>query len=156
MSAERFFHCCQIPLAPGAVIEPGTWGRIINLNHFGDTGSMFTAYRETVLESYRREHCPQKPSRLDGLFGCPDEASMRIYHSAHAPRNLIYEVETVEDEPAVHQGDYMMALFPQPTPPAMQYFREFPLRAADYWSDNGPKPFPEVIAGCAVRVLRRL
>jgi hypothetical protein len=159
VASFTFFHSCPISLGLGSVIEPGNWGRIIDLYTLGDagpSGTIFVAYRETVLESYRRERCLAKPSRLKGLFGCPDEQTIRAYHAAHTPRNVIYEVETIEDGPTHHQGDYMLAVFPPQMHPQMQYVREFPLRAAEYWSDTHPKLHPEILVGCAVRVRRRL
>jgi hypothetical protein len=82
-----FFHLAGIQLAPGSIIEPGNWGRIILA-----TGPQHPEYqREFALENARLAKCPHKPSRLKAAFISVDagEAKNRVeLAEPHAPSHL--------------------------------------------------------------------
>jgi hypothetical protein len=101
------FHSAPIKLAPGSVILPGNYGRIIQA-----TGTSHSRWsREVALEQIRTEHYPSKPSRLHSCFACTEEAAMRFYVSAMANKGpnlwpLLYQVEKVEQDAIEHRADF--------------------------------------------------
>lgn len=97
------FHAAPIPLAPGSVILPGNWGRI--LASMGEGHSSWA--REQELESVRAEFYPSKPSRLKAAFCCPSEEGLRVYQRTRGGRHdLLYEVELVDACAPRHLADW--------------------------------------------------
>jgi hypothetical protein len=149
-ASPTYFHCAPVPLGNDSIIEPGNWGRIIRLYTPNDAGTYNIAYRESVLETYRQLHCPEKPSRLDCIFTCPTIDGARMYRQKWGKLNFIYEVAPVR-KCRTHVGDYELALFQIDVP----YFDNFPQRVARYWSDE-LKEFPEALLAGPVKILRRI
>lgn len=94
----NLFHVAPIPLGVGSVIEPGNFGRLMTLN---DAGS-FAAHREAVFECIRAKNFIDKPSRLESIFCCLDEESIREYRTRFAPLGICYEVELIDLGKPVH------------------------------------------------------
>jgi len=59
-----YFHLSSALLAPGSIIEPGNWGRIIRAAGWQHS----LALRETALELGRLAKFPNAPSRLECAF----------------------------------------------------------------------------------------
>lgn len=108
----KLYHVAPIPLGAGSVIEPGNFGRCIQL-HFGGS---FVAHREAVYELVRKAEFPDKPSRLESIFLLPTAQEAEIYRDAEAPLNLLYEVEML-DPHAKHHTAYIDLVCGQKNPP---------------------------------------
>jgi hypothetical protein len=107
----RFFHFAPMRLQPGSVIEPGNFGRIISSMQIaiqGNEGSLVAGYvaRELMFELIRERQFENKPSRLKAVFGCPTRQDADAYAALNNPggRQLLHEVETVDDNAPVHIG----------------------------------------------------
>lgn len=139
-------------LAPGSVIEPGNFGRIIRQH-----GAAHNLYRrEMAYETVRQQHFQSRPSRLDCLFCFPTEEEgqlCRAHINGYAD-SLLYEVQSSEANP--HLADMNNGLL------------NFALPAFDnnviayYWRGWQRSPDPkavilrEVLLLLPVTVLRRL
>lgn len=81
-------------LAPGSIIEPGNFGRIINL-----AGSMHQLYRrEMAYEAIRIKGFEDRPSRLTCLFcfPTPQEADLCRKSINGYGTSILYEVANTE------------------------------------------------------------
>lgn len=97
-------------LAPGAVIQPGNWGRIIQLYEaIPGSGLPTNVFREALMEQARQVHAPSKPSRLSSVFTLPTLDEAVIFRNKYQRFNLIYEVVPVAENPRTHLGDYELA-----------------------------------------------
>ncbi len=98
------FHCTSALLAPGSVIEPGNWGRIIRNAGWNHNLSG----RETTLEHVRQASFPHKPSRFDCAFLFDDENEARFYANSDGRQVTMipYEVELLDSHAAQHVGDW--------------------------------------------------
>lgn len=74
-------------LAPGEVIQPGNWGKVIFA--FGVRHNLF--FREYVYERVRATEFAAQPSRMHSAFAFRDEAVARAFDQAAAP--LLYRVQ---------------------------------------------------------------
>lgn len=99
-----YFHVAPLILAPGSIIEPGNWGRVLGLTAVLSQ----QIYRETVLEAVRQELFPDKPSRLKSFFALESLADAIAYRNQNGPTNLIYEVEieSAKSGGNMHRGNY--------------------------------------------------
>lgn len=145
-----YFHGAGALLAPGSIIEPGNWGRIIRL-YTGAAASWPNAYKEHVLEQARKEVAPMKPSRLEAVFACPSLEGLRHFLGSTGRHDAAYEVEPVQDAPT-HEADYNIWTIP----PGVAFFDTFPFLARGYWTAAPPPQSTEVLIGGPVRVLRRI
>lgn len=149
---STFFHGAPLMLAPGSIIEPGNWGRIIRTYLPNEPITFGVAFREATLERERISVAPQRPSRLDCVFACPTEAELRSFiHGSGRFRDVLYEVEPVGTAP-LHYGDHNLPTLPPDAP----YFDAFATRARLYWTAPSPSQNVEVLIGGPVRVLRKL
>lgn len=91
------FHLNSTPLAPGSIILPGNWGRIIK--RFGWQHGR--AIYETFLEEIRAKHYPALPSRLESSFFFDDVGEARFYRDIDQGRSmmLLYEVKILDSVP---------------------------------------------------------
>ena len=94
----NLFHVAPIPLGVGSVIEPGNFGRCIQLHPIGS----FMAHREVVYEHTRQNEYPGKPSRLKSTFLLPTESEAIQYRDSIAPTNIVYEVEILDPNAKSH------------------------------------------------------
>lgn len=83
----------------GSIILPGNWGRVEKT--IAGQGSP-VVFREYLLESVREEYFPEKPSRMESTFSCPNLESMFFFMKANCPTSLCYEVELVSPEKPFH------------------------------------------------------
>lgn len=149
-----YFHCLPALLAPGSIIEPGNWGRMVRAYRLNpQQGISPIAFRETIFEAVRKRVAPTKPSRMACVFACRSEEDIRAFMANDRPFDVVYEIETV-GEPALHIGPHDLPLLQ--VPPGEQYFDSFESRAETYWTATPPPQRSEVLIGGPVRVLRRL
>ncbi|WFU69440.1 hypothetical protein [Bradyrhizobium sp. CB2312] len=155
----NYFHLTPIRLAPGSIVQPGNWGRIIrkyqspssNLQTFGNAWLMA---RELIFESVRAAQFSAKPSRLDAAFCCLDEASARAYQNQAdgAQIQTLHEVELVDPTKPTHQAPLPMVDYP---PPMTPFIEQTTLRAVQYWSGD-PNGNQEIVTLSPLRVVRAL
>jgi hypothetical protein len=148
VNKPTFFHCAPIRLAPGSIIEPGNWGRILNLYETNNGQINLNAANEALLEWARRSLAPSKPSRLESVFTLPNLQGAIDFRNKHQRLSIIHEVEPIAQNPGRHDGDYELAI----TPYRGRYLSlmfDFPQR---YWTQS-PSANHEVLFGCAVRVI---
>jgi hypothetical protein len=150
---QTYFHCAPIISAPGAVIEPGNWGRIIKLYEaIPGSGLPTNAFREALIEQARQIHAPSKPSRLSSIFALPTLEEAVLFRNKYQRTNLIYEVMPVAKNARTHLGDYEFAININYPP---RYFQTMFDYARDYWLKQ-PTANLEVLFSCPIRVLRML
>lgn len=148
MTDITYFHCAPMKLAPGSIIEPGNWGRVMHLYNWNPNNFALNIWREALLEQARQIHAPQKPSRLTSAFAIPSLAEATAYRDRHATTNLIYQVEPIAENPPTHEGDYEVAIFHF----SGRYFQQLFDFGRQYWT-VAPQANREVLFGCPLRVL---
>ncbi|QDM17541.1 hypothetical protein [Tardiphaga sp. vice278] len=149
-----YFHCISTILNPGAIIEPGNWGRVIRNAGWAHNLSA----REVVLEHIRQREFADKPSRLDAAFFFDDENEARFY--ANSDGRLItmipYEIELVKPDAPQHFGDWRNVAANGPLDMTW---------ANRYWQGQMLPPHQdalwhascrEVLAVTAMKIIRRL
>jgi hypothetical protein len=107
-----FFHCVPLTLSPGSIIEPGNWGRVLNLYDTNNGQINLTVVNEALLEWARRHLAPTKPSRLASVFTLPTLQEAIVFRDKHQRHSIIHEVEPLADNPDRHDGDYELAMTP--------------------------------------------
>lgn len=139
-------------LAPGSIIEPGNFGRIIRCH-----GTAHNLYRrEMTYEAIRQQHFPSRPSRLDCLFCFPtaEEAELCRAHINGYADSILYEVGSDEDNPHLADMNNGLQNYALPT---------FDVNVITYYwrgwqrsSDPQAVILREVLLQSAVTVLRRM
>ncbi|MEO1059534.1 MAG: DUF2441 domain-containing protein [Actinomycetota bacterium] len=132
------FHCAGVLLEPGAVIEPGNFGRVIR--RYGQQHNLYN--RETLLENYRTKHHPQAPSRLSCVYAAPSESNAVTFLSAQPTRwsDLIYRVEILDPTATTFCADLTQVADP-----------------TLYWSRVLPShPNAELLIASPIKILERL
>ena len=145
-----YFFCCSLPLAPGSIVNPGNWGRILRRYTQQNSPNPWILTRELVYEVVRVRNFAEKPSRFDCLFLCQTEAELAVFR-ANAGRivfDLDYEVELVDPMAPSHLGDYSAANS-QPTATMPDYENAAQL----YWQGTQITK-PELMTMSPVRILR--
>ena len=138
-------------LAPGSVIEPGNWGRLLRLYTPQAQANAWLLIRELVYEDIRRTHYGAKPSRLVSTFLCLTEADIQEFRTQYNRTfDLMYEVEIVDQNAPLHTGDWTL-----PNMVNTDTVQVFESRAHLYWQGNNVVK-QEVVTPSAVKVLRRL
>ena len=147
-----YFHFSPILLAPGSVIEPGNFGRIIRLR--GEADPLYR--REMAYETLRDRLFSTHPSRLDCLFCFPtqQEAELCRAHIKGYAESVLYEVENAEVAPHIADMNGAVQHF------ALPKFDDKVI--TDYWRGWQPSPdhqaviLREVLLRSPVTVRRRI
>lgn len=90
-----YFHLCATSLAPGSIIEPGNFGRIVGL--FGFKHQLFN--REATLEEVRQQVAPAAPSRMKSVFAFQSQRDAELFRFREFQGFAItrlYAIEPVE------------------------------------------------------------
>jgi hypothetical protein len=145
------FHFNSTPLAPGSVILPGNWGRIIRL-----TGSRHPEWnREQILERIRQAEFSALPSRFESVFFFSSKAAADKYRVMPGSALLVmYKVELLDPSAPQHEADW------KGTGP----YEDDGKWARRYWSGDVMPDRPglpgalsrEMLAVTALRVIRRV
>lgn len=108
MAKETYYLACGYPLGVGSIVRKGNWGRICRLEKVGSFGQgNFKLIMELVFENVRLSKYPALPSRLDSIFLCPNEASMRQFVTECDRKfDLTYEVELVDKKAQTFETDW--------------------------------------------------
>lgn len=94
MIQETYFHLAGQTLAPGSVIEPGNWGRIIRLCGWGHS----LAIREMALEAARLARFRERPSRMECAFAFPSQMEAEQFRQVTSGfgAHVLYEVRLAD------------------------------------------------------------
>jgi hypothetical protein len=155
MLDRPLYHCNSTTLAAGSIIEPGNWGRILNLYQrlSYQEPANGNVHNEVMLDLARMLYAPQKPSRLSSNFLCPTLDGLAAYRNGFASFSLIYEVELTQPESPFHLGDHALAI-QAPLGPQLALLQS---RNRAYWiEDHSASPNQEIAVSSPLRVLRRI
>ena len=146
-----YFFACSYPLAPGSVVEPGNWGRIVRMYNTRGFGNPWILFREEVLEQVRATHYPVKPSRLDGIFLCESEEQLRDFLSnSDRPLDLAYEVVLTDESAPLHRGCLAHLDFAH-----QENLSTFTSKAHEYWAGDNPQQV-EILTTSSIRIVARI
>lgn len=97
------FHLSGAMLAPGSIIQPGNWGRLIRAYGWQHNHSL----RETALEQARLATAPHLPSRLDSAFVIPTlEEAQRFRSTIQGfQQHILYRVTLLDPNAPSHITD---------------------------------------------------
>ena len=148
---QPYFYCCSLPLQVGSIILPGNWGRIIRTYTPQSCQHPWLLTRELVYELVRVKDFPRKPSRLECLFLCMNEADLNEFRTTYNRHlDLGYEVELVDPQSPNHIADWTL--------PNMQNSDNLTVtenRATLYWrGENIVKQ--ELLTVSPIRIMRVL
>src|ERR1700681_2787150 len=111
MADPTYLHFAPLRLAPGSVIQPGNWGRVLHRYENATVtqqlfGNAWILARELKFENVRLQNFPEKPSRFDAAFCCIDENGARVYQAkVDFPRiQVLHRVEFVNRALPTHSG----------------------------------------------------
>ena len=145
-----YFFCCSMLLAPGSVVEPGNWGRIIKLYKPSMNANAWALARELIFERVRLQNYAEKPSRFDALFLCFTELDLQEFRSMNSrPIDISYEVKLVDPEAASHTADWSTATTEQ-----TDDFAAVERRAHTYWQAQNIRQ-RELVTLSPIKVVRR-
>jgi len=149
---KTFFHAVSLPLAPGSVIEPGNWGRMLKTYLANQNDG--TLLRETIFEQVRHQHFPHLPSRLNCIFLCEVvEGLFNFLSTCGRIHDIPYEVTLEQEETEPFRTSHHL---PSPNGPLLDGLDE---QARRYWQGtnrNSPETRIEMLVTSPVRVVRRL
>lgn len=148
---KKYYWLGSYPLASGSIVEPGNWGRIINLYNIQNAQSAFVAAKEFIFENIRVETYPERPSRLSCLFLCEDLASAKDFQEKNGRINdIIYEVEIVgKDE--VFRTDWSI-LNKCNENPKVSNIKEL---AEKYWKGVEIEN-PEALTNSSIKIIKKI
>jgi hypothetical protein len=129
-------------------IEPGNWGRLLNLYEVTGGQIQGNVLNEALLEFARQLHAPTAPSRLRCIFAVltlPEAIALRNKHQRYS---IIHEVEPLDPSASLFVGDYELAIQGF----TGRYFPRMLQLPVTYWTQAVPT-FPEILLDCAVRVV---
>jgi hypothetical protein len=145
------FFLCSYPLAPGSVVEPGNWGRILRNYGLSHPNNCWMPLREYVFEGVRLKSHASKPSRLTSLFLFETIQDAQEFQKVGArPFDLLYEVVLLNPSAAQHRG--CLNLFDNANQGTLA---DLEARAEDYWTAATVQR-PELVCDSAIKILRRL
>lgn len=135
-------------LAPGSIIEPGNWGRLLNLYEVAGGQIQGNVLNEALLEFARQLHAPTAPSRLRCIFALLTLPDAIAFRNKHQRFSIIQEVEPLNADVSPFVGDYELAIqcF------SGRYFPRVLQLPVTYRTQPVPK-FPEVLVDGPVRVV---
>jgi hypothetical protein len=144
-----YYFCCSAILAPGSVVEPGNWGRILRLYTQQRSPNAWLLARELIYEGIRRASYSSKPSRFGAAFVCFTEADLQQFRLERA-FDVSYEVELVDPGANRHVADWNVAAVTQTDDVAA-----IEGKAHLYWQGQNPVK-KELVTDSPLRILKRL
>lgn len=144
-----YYYACSYSLAPGSVIQRGNWGRICRLESIENNTHLL---KEVIFENVRLQEYPDRPSRFEIVFLCPNlDSLLNFVRITNRSYDLLYEVELVD--PSAKGFETNWSLLP-PNRVTMAAVEE---AARRYWDpqdvDDNVK---EVLVESDIRIIRRL
>lgn len=154
------YHFTMMRLAPGSIIEPGNWGRLLRRyeNAPGSNGQQFgkvwVLTRELVFELTRIKlpKANSVPSRFESTFSFKDEAHAHVYREANDPHfvQVLHEVELVDPNAPQHEGAVSKSNWPAGGRP---FLGDMTQAAQEYWRGEGDGP-RELLSASGLRIIR--
>jgi hypothetical protein len=143
-----YYYACSYPLAPGSVVLKGNWGRICQLEPL----SSRTLLKEVILEQVREQEYPDRPSRFESTFLCPNLESIHNFiRSTSRHYDLLYEVDLVDPDAVKFETDWSLL------PPDNATITEAEDAARKYWRPQAPKDdAKEILVLSDIKIVRRL
>jgi hypothetical protein len=143
-----YYYVCSYPLESGSIIRAGNWGRI-NKIHSIPPANPVNLLREVVFENVRLQRFPDRPSRFNCNFLCPNISSFREFIK-RKPLDLHYEVELVNPDAKRFETDWSLIA----TYPNILAMEE---AAVKYWNpENVTENLKELLVESDIRISRRL
>jgi hypothetical protein len=159
MTSQAYVHFAPQRLAPGSVIQPGNWGRVLHRYENATVtqqlfGNAWILARELKFENVRLQSFAEKPSRFAAAFCCVNENDARVYQAkVDFPRiQLLHRVELVEPALACHSGAIDMLDYP---PPNTSFLDQTNARAIAYWSGSSAGAM-EFVTASPLRVVANI
>ena len=145
-----YYYACGYRLALGSVVERGNWGRICQIEPIGGNNAP-RLLREAIFENVRLAKFPDRPSRLDCNFLCPNIQSLRRFmREGGRPFDLPYEVELVNPNAKTLETDWSLVEL-YPTIAATEEAAE------KYWAPrNVEQDVKEVLVESDIRIIKRI
>ncbi|MEQ7801309.1 hypothetical protein ABDJ41_16060 [Pedobacter sp. ASV1-7] len=148
------YHSSNNDLAPGDIIPPGNWGKMV----FYSKVDHHLWKREMTIEAMRIWNFAEKPSRLKCAFACDNLDTMVCYHVKENPEGFIYQVEAVDPHAPMHKGDFNAVGIPKGYPDNMWGI------ASRYWGYDLKTHITEwpgiecseILVGSGLRVIRKI
>lgn len=151
---NTFFHLASVLLAPGSVIEPGNYGRMLRAYKPGvhDPWRLAT---ELVFEQVRKTTRPDAVSRLGACFVFADQAAAVNERALLGDDMAVtYEVELVDDAQPRFVGDFsLMSEAFALRGVALPFLPRVEALATKYWHGE-PAGTQEILTTSALRVLK--
>jgi len=144
-----YYYSCSYTLAPVSVIQQGNWGRFCNLaSIFQNTNLLI----EVIFENIRLREYPERPSRLNCIFLCPNVDSLRNFLNVTQRRfHLLYEVELIDNNPKMFETDWKVL------PRNNVNLAAVKEAAHKYWApQNVRNDQKEILVESDIRIIRRL
>lgn len=145
-----YYYACSYLLASGSIIEKGNWGRICRLEGLQPVRPGLLM--EMIFENIRLKEFPDRPSRFDCNFLCPNLPSLHNF-KARTGRiyDLFYEVELIDTDAKRFETDWSLASSQHPNIIAIEE------TARKYWSPQKLKDdVKEVLVESGIKITRRL
>lgn len=150
--AETYFHAAPLGLAPGSIIEPGNWGRIIRARPMNN-GSLPTFYiQELVFESVRLREFSRLPSRLDAAFVFESMNDATALLKTAGRMDVLHEVEFVDPDSPRHRAGSNLIGLPTGDEAAIPALER---HARQYWRGERIVA-PEILTLSALRIVQRI
>ena len=143
---ENYYHFASCKLAPGSVVLPGNWGRMLrkcnypapNSQYFGNP---WVLARELLFDIIRMNHFPDRPSRLECAFCCPSIEDARAYQNGSGVdpfcMSLLHRVELVDPSLPGHTAFIKCTNWPSPNTSFLNVLQQ---QAKAYWAGEGDGP----------------
>jgi hypothetical protein len=98
-----YFHLSGAMLAPGSIIMPGNWGRVIRVYGWQHN----QAIREMALEQARLARDPNLPSRMEAAFVMPTLEEARTFraNTQGFQQHILYRVTLCDPAASSHITD---------------------------------------------------
>jgi hypothetical protein len=157
-----YYHLSGAMLAPGSIILPGNWGRMLTAWGWQHNQSL----RELALEDARVARFPHRPSRLQSAFVLPTLANARDFRrlTVGFEKHILYRVTLVDPTALSHVTESRFC-GPQGTVRhnwADVYWMDHAAQAGsvpgipDWNAAIGGVPLPEMLTLSQLRVEERL
>jgi len=132
---------------PGQTIEKGHWGTAIRSNPLRHK----QAAKEWIYEYIRTNEFPDRPSRLNCVFFCPNQTSADTFGKASRVNHTLYEIKVIDESAKLLFPNWDMM------GQAAASLEEVYSCARDYWKAlNVPPQLREGVVESDVEVIRRI
>lgn len=149
-SVTSYYHLAPLLLAPGGIIQPGNWGRIINCYRCEPQASQNASLmaREMAFEAVRAAKYSSLPSRLSCAFVFETLEHANQYKQNFSRWNSTYEVELLTPEAPSHRAGFNLIQFP---PATVEFLPVVTQWAEAYWRGEEIQ-IPELLTKSPLRV----